>query len=135
MKNLIFTTLFILGIAFMAKSQYVVKSQINEESVPGKVKSNFNTKFPDAKVLNWYKIGATTYEALIKNGKQTELVVFDWEGRVGEELIQVKGKEFEKKSPTSIAPYARERSLRTSSIKKAAGLWITQMDRSQKIRV
>jgi hypothetical protein len=102
MKNLIFISLFILGLAFMAKSQYVVKSQINEESVPGKVKNNFNAKFPDAKVINWYKIGATTYEAHIKNGKQTELVVFDWEGRVGEELIQVKSKEFPKDKKTAL---------------------------------
>lgn len=96
MKNFILTSIFLLGISLITNAQYVVKSEVQAETVPSKVKTNLNQKFPEAKVLNWYKIGATTYEVLVKNGKQTELVVFDWEGRVGEELILVKSKEFPK---------------------------------------
>ncbi len=83
-------------VATFLQAQYETKTEWEAIDVPQKVKTNFNKKYPDAKVKSWYKVGSATYEVLIKNGKKTELIIFDWEGRVGEELLLVKSKELPK---------------------------------------
>lgn len=95
MKKL-FTLFVFVFVACFLKAQYVTKTEWEAIDVPQKVKTNFNKKYPDTKVKSWYKVGSATYEVLIKNGKNTELIIFDWEGRVGEKLLLVKSKELPK---------------------------------------
>jgi len=132
MKNLTLSLLFVLTISTIAQAQYVVKSEIEESQVPGKVKNNFNEKFPDVKVLDWYKVGAATYEVLIKNGKQTELVVFDWEGRIGEELILVKSKEFPKAKKEAILKKYKDLKITHVFKEKTTGEIVVEGDNNGK---
>lgn len=71
-------------------SQFIQKSEITIDRLPNKVLKGFNAKYGDAKMGQWYKIGATTYEVIVKHEKQTKLITLDWEGVVHDELVKVK---------------------------------------------
>lgn len=96
MKNLILLQLngilIFLFSSFLLSAQYVSKTEIEGPRVPTVVTKSFEKNYPDAKVGQWYKVGATTYEVYIKHEKSKKLIIFDWQGRVGEELVEVKKK-------------------------------------------
>lgn len=83
-------------------SQFVEKSVIVYNQVPGKVQASFTDEFKDAKVFEWHKVGATTYDVVLKHQKTHYLVTYDWEGRKSGQYIKVKTGSLSKKQKESL---------------------------------
>lgn len=132
MKKLV---LLFFAVLYLSDSyaQFVVKSEVEVNQVPTKVNLTFQQKFSEAKIYNWYKVGATTYEVYIKNGKSKELVIFDWEGRVGEELIEVKLKEVPKEEILKINNKYKNLKIKRAFKSKQSGKYVIEGDNEGKI--